>query len=60
MGVDGNFIFTNAFLNAWKYFYQLSPELKKTAGESALFGGLAWARRHGLEVDAAPPPDEED
>ena len=30
MGVDGNFVFTNAFLNAWKYFYRLFPELKKS------------------------------
>jgi hypothetical protein len=30
MGVDGNFIFTNAFLNAWKYLYRLYPELKKS------------------------------
>lgn len=30
MGVDGNFVFTNAFLNAWKYFYRLFPELEKT------------------------------
>ncbi len=29
MGVDGNFIFTNAFLNAWKYFYLIFPDLKK-------------------------------
>jgi hypothetical protein len=30
LGVDGNFIFTNAFLNAWKYFYRIYPDLKKT------------------------------
>lgn len=30
MSIDGNFVFTNAFLNAWKYFYRLFPELKKT------------------------------
>jgi len=30
MGVDGNFVFANAFLNAWKYFYQIYPELRKT------------------------------
>jgi len=30
MSTDGNFVFTNAFLNAWKYFYRLFPELKKT------------------------------
>ncbi len=28
LGVDGNFIFTNAFLNAWKYFYRLFPEIQ--------------------------------
>ncbi|MDY6868290.1 MAG: TM1802 family CRISPR-associated protein [Chloroflexota bacterium] len=28
MGVDGNFVFTNAFLNAWKYFYQFYPALQ--------------------------------
>lgn len=27
-GVDGNFIFSTAFLNAWNYFYQLYPECK--------------------------------
>lgn len=30
LGVDGNFVFTNTFLNAWKYFYRFYPELKKS------------------------------
>lgn len=32
------------------------PALKRAAGDGTLFGGLAWARRHGLEVG---PGDEE-
>jgi len=37
MSIDGNFVFTNAFLNAWKYFYQLFPELiKKEQAEEKL------------------------
>jgi len=30
LGVDGNFIFSTAFLNAWNYLYQLYPQLKST------------------------------
>ena len=29
MGIDGNFIFSLAFLNAWKYFYLLYPDHQK-------------------------------
>jgi len=28
LGVDGNFILSTAFLNAWNYFYKLYPEIK--------------------------------
>ena len=30
LGVDGNFIFSTAFLNARNYLYQLYPQLKST------------------------------
>jgi len=30
LGVDGNFIFSTAFLNAWNYLYQLYPQLNST------------------------------
>jgi hypothetical protein len=37
MGIDGNFVFTNAFLNAWKYFYLLFPDIvKKEQSEEKL------------------------
>jgi len=30
LGVDGNFILSTAFLNAWNYLYKLYPEIKNT------------------------------
>jgi hypothetical protein len=30
MGVDGNFVFSTAFLNAWKYFYRIFDHTKTT------------------------------
>jgi len=34
MGVDGNFIYSTAFLNAWAYFYRLFPEIKTKKDQS--------------------------
>jgi hypothetical protein len=34
MGVDGNFIYSTAFLNAWTYFYQIFPEIKSNTKPS--------------------------